>query len=252
MKPIVIHSRTVIQWGKWDWFFAASPPLNSRTIYYLFSLCRQPLMKVWEKGVDGVSALSQWQLFISCGTVACNFNVIHPQRRNTKGWGCSNSFFTASIWQANSHVGCSKNHVLTFSSRRTRDWKLAFFVSRPHQYFGIHYSGIFSKATSGNSCDCALWHTQNVLGWVSLRQGKVDLKDYHLRPPWWALPGLRRVSLSLSVPVDHHRRETGLKGNVTRENISQNIFVASWWSKHLPSWSVPEQDDESLPAPQVG
>lgn len=38
---------------------AVSPPLNTRTIYYLFSLGSQPLMMVSKQGVDGVEPISQ-------------------------------------------------------------------------------------------------------------------------------------------------------------------------------------------------
>lgn len=40
MKPIVIHSRTGIQW-EMGLVIVVSPPPNARTIYYLFSLCRR-------------------------------------------------------------------------------------------------------------------------------------------------------------------------------------------------------------------
>jgi len=71
--------------GKWDWLLQFQPPLNSRTMYYLFSFCRQSL-KVGEKGVDGKRAISQWH-FTLWGTAVCAFIVRHLQR-NTKDF-CS-------------------------------------------------------------------------------------------------------------------------------------------------------------------
>lgn len=174
-------------------------------------------MKVWEKGVDGVSAVSQWQLLILCGTVVCNFNVIHPQRGNTKGWGCSNSFFYSFHSASKQARRVLQEPCSNFLFKLNMRLKITFLRPPPPSCFGIHYSGIFSKATSGNNCDCALWHTQMSLG--ELVWAKVK---------WIWKTVSSKTSMSLSVLVDHHRWETGLKGNVSRENIKQNIFVASW------------------------
>lgn len=146
MKPIVTHSRAAIQWGKWDWFLQFHHHHWIPEQYIICSLYADNPLWRFERRVWMVwVSYHNDNFFILCGTVVCNFNVIHPQRRNTKGWGCSKSFFTASIWQANSHVGCSRNHVLTFSSSRTQDWKLAFFTSRPPRTLAFITQEFFPK-----------------------------------------------------------------------------------------------------------
>lgn len=148
----------MIQWESGTGYCSFIPPYWNPEQYISCSLYGLREGRGWCEGHIAMST------FLFCVAQSSVISVRYTHKEGTlKGEAGAIAFFffnTASIWQENSRVQCCENHVLTFSSSRTRDCKLAFpRLPSPHQYFGIHYSGIFSKATSGNSCDFTLWHT---------------------------------------------------------------------------------------------
>ncbi len=117
--------------GKWDWLLQFQPPLDYRTIYYLFSLWRQFPMMVWERGVWMVWGPFYKDNFLSCvaqGSVICD--TAH-KRRNTKGEAAAMAFFTASIWQANSHSTLLQEPCSNFLLQKDTRLQISFLVSRP-------------------------------------------------------------------------------------------------------------------------
>lgn len=78
--------------------------------------------------------------FLSCVAQWSVISTWYAQREETLK-GAETAILQLAFWQANSQIQCYKKHVPN---------KLASFAVP--LYFGIHYSGIFSKATSGNSC----------------------------------------------------------------------------------------------------
>ena len=151
--------------------------------------------------------------FILCGTVVCNFCVIHPQRGNTGGWGWTNSFlvfFTASIWQENSRVQCCKNRVLTFSSSRTRDCKLAFpWLPSPTGTLAFITQEFFPKPRLVIAVILPYDTLKMSLLWVSLRSGFGRLYSSKTSN----MSHVTFKEKSPGVCLDHHRGGTGLKSS---------------------------------------
>lgn len=82
MNPIVIHSRTAIHWQSGTDYCSFTPHRIPEQYIICSLYADNPLQ------YNGLREGCGWcyhnDVFNLGGTVVCNFNVIHPQRRNTK------------------------------------------------------------------------------------------------------------------------------------------------------------------------